>query len=238
MVYHRPVYSDAYGISTPVYDNIERKYRTTLSKTNLRSDRGDLRLYTFAGSHLHGGAPAAERPMATKLKGNKNIDLYAPLSDTPYVRGGFYDHLRATTPEPKKRSPRSAPLMDDPLDYSTGPRKVTADSEYKTLGTRFDYLESELKKPMTKTTTTVTERWVPLTTYIYHTPFHSYYYKSTPYMSYTYRTADDLYSYDYLDDYKRYATTTTKTTTKNIDALDLSTTTKFDYSSYAEKWYV
>lgn len=231
MVYHRPV-SDG----LPVYDSIERKYRTTLSKTNLRSDRGDLRLYTFAGSHLHGGAPVAEKPMAQRLKGNKNVDLYAPLADTPYTRGGFYDHLRATTPPPRSRVPKSSALRDDPLDYGTGPTRFVSDIEYKTVPSRFDYLESELRKPTTKTTTTVTERWVPLTTYIYHTPFHSYYYKSSPYMSYTYRTADDLYSYNYLDDYKRYATTTTKTTTKNIDALDLSTSTKFDYSSYAEKW--
>lgn len=228
------MYSDTYGLSAALYGNIERNYRTTLSKTNLRSDRGDLRLYTFAGSHLHGGAPAVDKVLAPKVKGSTTQNLYAPLGETPYVRGGYYDHLRATTPPPRKRVTKSSPLLDEPYEFSTRPARIASDIEYKTLPMRLSDIDSDLKKT-TKVTTTTSETWVPLTTYIYHTPFHTYYYKSTPYSSYTYRTADDLYSYNYADDYKRYATTTTKTTTKNIDALDLSTTTKFDYSSYVDK---
>jgi len=238
MVHHRALssmYGDNYSFGTSLYDNTERNYRTSLSKTNLRSDRGDLRLYTFAGSHLHGGAPAVEKVLAPRIKGSTTHNLYAPLGETPYVRGGYYDHLRATTPEPRKRTTKSSPLTEEPLEYSiTRPRYTTFDSEYKTLPTRLSDIDSNLRKN-TKVTTTTTESWVPLTTYIYNTPYHTYYYKSTPYSSYSYRSADDLYSYDYVDDYKRYATTTTKTTTKNVDALDLSTTTKFDYSSYADK---
>lgn len=230
--YHSPL-STMYNEGPRVTD-VERKYRTTLSKTNLRSDRGDLRLYTFAGSNLHGGAPAVDRVQAPKIKGRTTPNLYAPIGETPYGGERFYDHLRATTPEPRKRPARSSPLLDEPTYEYTRPSRIVTDFEYKTLPSRIsaDY-DTDSKKTITKTTTT--ETWVPLTTYIYNTPFHTYYYKATPYSSYTYRTADDLYSYNYVDDYKRYSTTTTKTTSKNIDALDLSMTSKYDYSSYTEK---
>ena len=237
--YHRPLsamYGDNYSYGTSLYsprvNDVERNYRTTLSKTNLRSDRGDLRLYTFAGSHLHGGAPAVDKVLAPKVKGSTTANLYAPLGDSPYG-SGYYDHLRATTPEPRKRTARSAPLSDEPEYEFTRPTRFTTDSEYKTFPTRISDFDNEGKKTITKTTTT--ESWVPLTTYIYHSPYHTYYYKASPFSSYTYRTADDLYSYNYLDDYKRYSTTTTKTTSKNVDALDLSMTSKYDYSSYADK---
>jgi hypothetical protein len=222
-----------YGDSYPRVNDIERNYRTTLSKTNLRSDRGDLRLYTFAGSNLHGGATALDKVQAPKIKGSTTRNLYAPVGETPYGRG-FYDHLRATTPEPRKRSARSAPLMDEPEYTYTRPSRISTDTEYKTLPSRIYDIDSDLQKT-TKKTVTTTESWVPLTTYIYNTPFHTYYYKATPYSSYTYRTMDDMYNYNYLDDYKRSTTTTTKTTSKNVDALDLSMSSKVDYSSYTEK---
>lgn len=223
-----------YGDNYPRLDGIERNYRTSLSKTNLRSDRGDLRMYTFAGSNLHGGAPAVDRVQAPKIKGKTSANLYAPIGETQYGRG-FYDHLRATTPEPRKRPIRSAAILEEPDYIYTRPSRISTDTEYKTLPSRISDIEGDLKTT-TKKTVTTTESWVPLTTYIYHTPFHTYYYKATPYSSYTYRTADDMYNYNYVDDYKRYSTTTTKTTSKNVDALDLSMTSKIDYSSYTEKW--
>lgn len=234
MVYHRPL-SRMYGDSYHGYDDVERNYRSTLSKTNLRSDRGDLRMYTFAGSHLHGGAPAADKVLGVKTKGSQTSNLYAPLRETLYG-GHYYDHLRATSPEPRKRTKRATPLevANEPIEYNRPAWPTSFDMEYKTLPTRLSDIDDSRKT--TKVTTTTTESWVPLTTHIYHTPFHTYYYKSTPYSSYTYRTADDLYNYNYVDDYKRYSTMTTKSTTKNVDALDLSTTSRFDYNSYVEKW--
>ncbi|TDG38089.1 hypothetical protein AWZ03_015489, partial [Drosophila navojoa] len=144
----------------------------------------------------------------------------------------YYDHLRAVSPVPRRRTPKTTSLYDEPEFTTTRPSRINYDVDYKTVPTRYSDLDSDLKT--TKRTTT-TETWVPLTTHIYHTPFHTYYYKATPYSSYTYRYADDMYNYNYVDDYKRYATTTTKTTSKNVDALDLSSSSKFDYSSYVDK---
>lgn len=238
--YHRPlsaIYSDNYRYGTSLYtpgmDDVEKHYRNKLSVTHLRSDRGDLGLYTFAGSHLHGGTPAAEKVLAPKTKGSTTSNLYAPLGETPSYGRGYYDHLRAVSPEPRKRPTKSSALLDEP-SY-TYPTRISYDTEYKTYPTRIYDSDSDLKTT-TKKTVTTSESWVPLTTYIYNTPYHTYYYKATPYSSYTYRTADDLYSYNYVDDFKRYSTTTSKTTSKNVDALDLSMSSKYDYSSYVDKW--
>ncbi|XP_035207589.1 uncharacterized protein LOC118182363 [Stegodyphus dumicola] len=218
------MYPYDYSYHSPGVDDIEKKYRSTLSKTHVRSDRGDLGLHTFAGSHLHGGVPAAEKLTGPKPIPSKTHDLYAPINTRDYGKG-YYDHLRAPSPEPRYR----------PSKFTSDPYTFPADTEYKTLPSKIttDY-DNDLKKTTT-TKTTVTERWVPLTTYIYNTPFHTYYYRSSPYSSYTYRTADDLYSYDYLDDYKRYSKTTTRTTSKNVDALDLSSSTTHEYKNWMSK---
>jgi len=242
MVYHKPLtgmYGNNYRYGTSLYspsvDDVEKNYRTTLSKTNLRSDRGDLGLYTFAGSNLHGGAPANEKLSVPRSRsglggtprsttgGGYNRDLYAPINPLEYGKG-YYDHLRASSPERRTRS-KPEPYYNLKLDGS---------DEYKTVPTLIS-MEDLGPKTVTKKTTT-TEHWVPLTTHIYHTPYHSYYYHSSPYSSYTYRTADDLYNYSYVDDYKRYAKTTT--TTKNIDALDLSVSKSYEksnFNQYSEK---
>lgn len=250
MVYHhhRPltgIYSDNYRYGTSLYSpsamDVEKNYRNSLAKTHLRSDRGDLGLYSFAGSHLHGGTPAADRGAGPKgsLR-SPNSDLYSPLNTAGYGPG-YYDHLRATDRDPRPRS-RHDYLSDEPSDlksgvawvpssYQTGPSKFPSTTSYE--------FDDDLNRKTTKTTKT-TEYWVPLTTHIYNTPYHTYYYRATPHSSYTYRTADDLYSYNYVDDYKRYATTTTTKRSKNIDALDLSITSKnyekMDYSNYVSKW--
>jgi len=214
--HHRPlsaVYSNNYSYGNSLYEpgmnDIEKNYRTTLSRTNLRSDRGDLGLYTFAGSNLHGGAPANEKHQAPKIKGGATTrNLYEPLGSTPYGKG-YYDHLRAVSPEPRRRIPKSSTLMDDADLYPTGrtdyhlPSRVTYDTEYKTLPSRLSDYDSDLKRTTRKTTTET--------------------------------TADDLYSYNYVDDYKRYATTSTKTTSRNIDSMDAKITSKLDYSSYLDK---
>ncbi|XP_054721364.1 uncharacterized protein LOC129231138 [Uloborus diversus] len=242
MVLHRPItamYADnqRYGSSLMhAPGDIERNYRNTLAKTNLRSDRRDLGLHTFTGSHLHGGTPPADRGSMPKTTGPRSTtqNLYEPVV-TGYGPG-YYDHLRATSPEPRKRVPKTLPgdYVDDIGLPSSKLRDL--DFEYKTLPTKI-YSDIDNGAKTTTKKTTITEHWVPLTTHIYSTPYHTYYYKSSPFSSYTYRTADDLYSYDYLDDYKRYSKTTTTTKTRNVDALDLSTTTKsnFDYKHYSEK---
>jgi len=221
--------------------DVEKNYRDSLAKTHLRSDRGDLGLYSFAGSHLHGGTPAADKGSGAKgsLRG-PNSDLYSPINTTGYGPG-YYDHLRATDREPRYRPSRPDYLSDEPLP-SAAPRTSEAwvPSSYQTGPSKLSFdVDDDLNRTTTKTTKT-TEYWVPLTTHIYNTPYHTYYYKSSPFSSYTYRTADDgLYSYNYVDDYKRSATTTTTTRSKNIDALDLSITSrnydKMDYSNHMSK---
>ncbi|XP_015921765.1 uncharacterized protein [Parasteatoda tepidariorum] len=237
--YHKPLagmYQDNYRYGTSLYSpsvgDVERNYRTTLSRTNLRSDRGDLGMYTFAGSNLHGGTPGYEK-LSTPVYsssgvksgggGAYNHDLYAPINTRDYDKS-YYDHLRAQSPERRSRPPKPDPYYDLPLDGS-----------YKTIPTKISISDDLGPRKVTKKVTT-TEQWVPLTTHFYHTPNHSYYYYSSPYSSYTYRTLDDhdLYSYDYVNDFKRYATTSTKTTTKNIDSLDLSVSDK-SYELYSEK---
>ncbi|CAL1286227.1 unnamed protein product [Larinioides sclopetarius] len=281
--HHKPLstmYGDNYRYGTSLYspslNDFERSYRTSLSKTHVRSDRGDLGMYTFAGSNIHGGTPAAERIQGTKVRGY-NPDLYAPLNTGEYGKG-YYDHLRASTPPPRARSSKMSDLYE-PLNpteyhphyydhlrasspeprarkgpipyydlqespYNTRPYKMTSDYTYdgtkKTSSADYSYdfysHDDSGKKTTTKKTTT-TEYWVPLTTHIYHTPYHTYFYRATPFSSYTYRTADDLYNYNFLDDYKRYSKTTT-TTSKNVDALDLSVSKSYeksDYSHYSQK---
>ncbi|GFQ97645.1 uncharacterized protein TNCT_632991 [Trichonephila clavata] len=274
--HHRPLtnmYGDNYRYGTSLYSDAERSYRSSLSKTHVRSDRGDLGMLTFAGSNVHGGTPAAEKIQGTKVSRPLNTDLYAPLNTREYGKGyydnlraasppprsrskaadlyepfnpyeyhpGYYDHLRAPSPERKAKS-RPIPYYDLlDADYVTGPAKISSDYSYdssvKKSSTDYSYDYDSGKKTTTKKTVTTTDYWVPLTTHFYHTPYHTYIYKATPFSSYTYRTADDLYSYNYVDDYKRYATTTK--TTRNIDALDLSVSKSYDktdYSQYTLKW--
>lgn len=217
--------------------DVEKNYRDSLAKTHVRSDRGDLGLYSFAGSHIHGGTPAADRGGAKGSLRGPNSDLYSPLNTTGYGPG-YYDHLRATDREPRYRPARPDYLSDEPV--SSPKTEAWVPSSYQTGPSKLSFnLDDDLGRTTTKTTKT-TEYWVPLTTHIYNTPYHTYYYKSSPFSSYTYRTADDLYSYNYVDDFKRSATTTTTTRSKNVDALDLSITSrnyeKMDYSNHMSKW--
>lgn len=243
MVLHRHLhstYSDNYKYGSSLYshtsEDIEKNYRDTLSRTHLRSDRGDLGLYTFSGSHLHGGVPAADTGSGLKSSssGSKAAtnDLYAPLS-FGYGRE-YYNHLRADYQKPKARDV-PPPKASDYFHASTLSDSPISGSDLKTHTAKSTTAYDDAKK--TVTTTTTTERWVPLNSYLYGTYSPSYYYYSSlPHTSTrTYKTTDDLYT---SDDYQYFKSATSKS--RNLDALDLNVSSysmdKFDYNCWMEKW--
>lgn len=236
-------YYDNYRYGTSLYsstaEEIEKKYHESLSRTYMRSDRKDLGLSTFSGSQLQGGLPATQDDSAigTKSGGSKKSypDLYAPMS-FGYGRS-YYNHLRGSS-EPRtiskktesKKSSHYTATEESTKDIKSSSTttlnkisKTSASSDYDTLN-------------KTVTTTTTTERWVPLSHYLYPSTT-SYYYYTEPEA----QTTSGMY---FGDDVKVKKTISSKIK-RDLEALDLSTSSaytseklassKFDYSFWTEK---